>query len=321
MQSSLSPRVKQPNRFVVWTLITYVLAACASLVAGFLVGRPISTWGGYAEYSIALVVGSLAGLHVSTWGAYKDGPREGFTWSKYFRSTVLGAVLGVAAYPFFGWDMTEPAALFVYFGICYVLERCATETWKTFWREEDQSKYSIPTQFSAFGKPIKNFKMRMSIGVGCAVVVLGTFTGLYALDRAYLDWPRWLVVLAFGGIGGWFYAAFGAWRDAPIEGFETLKFFRFPLVTTLCAWLVALFTSSYVLISVGGLGFAILVIETYKSFFRPNKAPGKFEGMPITNPEFLETRESFVPICVGIWAAVLITLSLALLRLPTELAF
>ena len=40
------------------------------------------------------LIGALAGLHTSTWGMYKDAPHEGFTWPKYFRSTVVGAALG-----------------------------------------------------------------------------------------------------------------------------------------------------------------------------------------------------------------------------------
>ena len=36
---------------------------------------------------------ALAGLHTSTWGMYKDAPHEGFTWPKYFRSTLVGATL------------------------------------------------------------------------------------------------------------------------------------------------------------------------------------------------------------------------------------
>jgi hypothetical protein len=39
-------------------------------------------------------------------------------------------------------------------------------------------------------------------------------------------------------ISGWISAFLGAWKDAPIEGFETLKFFRSPVVAGLygCSW-------------------------------------------------------------------------------------
>jgi hypothetical protein len=263
------------------------------------------------NYLIALVVGTLAGLHTSTWGMYKDAPHEGFTWPKYFRSTIVGAVLGIAAYPFVGWDMTQPAALLIYFGLCYVLERAATEFWKYFIRDEDQSKYFIPMQFGVFGKPMKNNRKRIAIGFICGAVIMGVFLGIHYLDRAELGWPRWLVVLTIGGIGGWVSAFGGAWKDAPVEGFETFKFFRSPAIATMYAALVAHFTDSYLAISLAGLGFTIATIETYKTFFFPNKPRGKFAGKPIIHPEMLERRKSFVPVYASIWLAVIVTMALA----------
>jgi len=261
---------------------------------------------------IATLIGLLAGLHTSTWGMYKDAPHEGFTWGKYFRSTVVGSALGALAYPFVEWDMTRPAAMLLYFGICYVLERGATEFWKSFIRDEDQSKYFIPMQFGVFGKPIKNNVKRIAIGCAYAAVVVAAFLGVHALDRADLGWPRWLVVVTIGSVGGWISAFGGAWKDAPIEGFETFKFFRSPGVATAYAAMASHFTDSYLAIAMVGLGFTIATIETYKTFFFPNKPRGKFAGKPISHPEMLQRRKSFVPIYAGIWAAVIVTAVLAL---------
>ena len=47
------------------------------------------------DLMIALIVGLIAGLHTSTWGMYKDAPHEGFTWSRYFRSTAVGGVVAL----------------------------------------------------------------------------------------------------------------------------------------------------------------------------------------------------------------------------------
>ena len=55
------------------------------------------------------------------------------------------------------------------------------------------------------------------------------FFGIRALERAFGDsWPTWLTVVTVGGFFGWISAFGGAWKDAPIEGFETFKFFRSP---------------------------------------------------------------------------------------------
>jgi len=266
-------------------------------------------------YLIGLVIGTLAGLHTSTWGMYKDAPHEGFTWPKYFRSTCVGAVLGVVTYWFVDdWDMTQPGNMLVYFGLIYVLERGATEFWKSFLRDEDQSKYFIPMQFGVMGKPIKDNAKRIAIGFLYAGVVVAAFLGVHALDAADLGWPRWLVVLTIGSVGGWISAFGGAWKDAPIEGFETFKFFRSPIAATLYAGVAAHFTDSYLAISMAGLGFTIATIETYKTFFFPNKPRGKFAGMPVHHPEMLQRRKGFVPIYASIWAAILVTAVLAFSR-------
>ena len=273
------------------------------------------------NYLIATLVGMCAGLHTSTWGMYKDAPHEGFTWPKYFRSTIVGACLGFIAYFFVEWDMTIPAAILVYFGICYVLERGAVEFWKSFWREEDQGKYFIPMQFGVFGKPIKDRTKRMTVGVIYAAVVVLAFLGVHQLDKADLGWPTWLVVLTVGSIGGWISAFGGAWKDAPIEGFETFKFFRSPGIALFYAGVIAHFTTSYLAMSMAGLGFTIATIETYKTFFFPNKPRGKFAGMPITHPEMLEKRKYFVPVYASIWLGIIITAVLAFSRPHLEFIF
>src|SRR6185369_11660776 len=47
---------------------------------------------------IAASLGFLAGLHTATWGIYKDSIHEGFFWPRYFRSPIVGAVMGVIAF-------------------------------------------------------------------------------------------------------------------------------------------------------------------------------------------------------------------------------
>ena len=255
--------------------------------------------------AIAIIIGTLAGLHISTWGMYKDAPHEGFTWPKYFRSTVVGAVLGGSAYAFVPWDLAHDAgARFVYWGFIYCLERGATEFWKYFIREEDQSKYFIPMQFGMFGKPMKNARSRISIGIAVALVCCGVFFAIRAVERN-ASWPAWLVATTVGSLFGWISAFGGAWKDAPLEGFETFKFFRSPAVAASWALIVARLTSSWTVIAIAAEGLTVASIETYKTFCFPNKPRGKFAGKPILHPEYLERRRAFVPLYVGIWVLVL----------------
>jgi len=266
------------------------------------------------NYVIATLIGALAGLHTSTWGMYKDAPHEGFTWPKFFRSTIVGAVLGAIAHHYTAWDLAgDPGLRFVYFGLCYCLERGATEFWKYFIREEDQGKYFIPMQFGIMGRPIKDPRIRIPIGLAIGVICVALALGLGALERR-LDLPTWLVVVTVGAVFGWISAFGGAWKDAPIEGFETFKFFRSPGVAAAWAVIVVQFDVSWIVLAIAAEGFTVMSIETYKTFFFPSKPRGKFAGKPVTNPEYLEIRKKFVFHYFAIWAVVLVHLAWGLAR-------
>ena len=266
------------------------------------------------QLGIALVIGLLAGAHVATWGMYKDAIHEGFTYAKYARSIIVGAVLGAAIQSWFHFDLTEPGSMLVFFGLCYVAERGVVEVWKTFLRDEDQSKYFIPMQFSIFGKPVKSRGARWLVGLAYVAIVALALVGVNALQTANVPLPRWAMVLLVGSIGGWISAFGGAWKDAPIEGFETLKFFRSPLTTMFYAVILSFFTDSYLFIALAALGYERASIETYKTFFFPNKPRGKFAGKPILYPDMLTRRQRFVPLYVGIWLAVIVTGVAAFIR-------
>ena len=107
-------------------------------------------------------------------------------------------------------------------------------------------------------------------------------------------------------------AVSGAWKDAPKEGFEILKFFRSPAMTVSFALLLSFFTDSYLLAAAGALGFERATAETYKTFFFPSKPRGKFAGKPILHPEMLTRRYYFVPVYVTIWIAVVACATMAL---------
>lgn len=259
------------------------------------------------ELVIAAVIGLLAGTHAATWGMYKDAPHEGFTFRRYSRSVVVGLAVGIALQLLFSLDLTSAAAMIIFFGLCYVTERGIVEVYKTFLREEDQSKYFIPMQFHIGGKVVQSRPKRLFLGFVYVVIVVLALVGIKALQDANLGIPRIVMVLLVGSIGGWISAFGGAWKDAPIEGFETLKFFRSPAMTMFYALIFSFLTDSYLMIALAALGYERATIETYKTFFFPNKPRGKFAGKPVDHPEMLTRRHRFVPLYVGIWLAVITT--------------
>jgi hypothetical protein len=261
---------------------------------------------------IAAGIGTLAGLHTATWGMYKDSIHEGFFWPRYFRSPIVGFVMALIAYAIARPALNTAGSMVQFFGVVYVLERGVVELWKTFLRNEDQSKYFIPMQFAVFGNVVQSQSRRYLIGAIITTAVCGTFLLVhYGAPRLQLQDNPWLV-FGVATISGWISAFLGAWKDAPIEGFQPLKFVRSPLWAAFWGLMVAHFTHSILIVMMAGLGYTIFTLETYKTFFFPSKPRGKFAGKPILYPDMLRRRQHFVPLYAGIWLLVLIGFYLAL---------
>ncbi len=271
---------------------------------------------------VAIIVGLLVGVHNATWGMYKDAPHEGFTWSTYMRSVVAGLIYGPLVAHYFELDMTDPAYMFLLFGATYSLERITMEVYKTFIRVEDQSKYFIPMQLSVFGKPVENYGLRLFFGLLYIIALALISYGIYLLNAKYendaLTMGAFLLLLPCS-VFGWVSAFGGAWKDAPLEGFETFKFFRSPAVAYFYAFVASLFTSNLLIITMCSIGFTIASIETYKTFFFLDRPRGKFQGKPITHPEMIEFRKKFVPVYVLIWVFVISCFVLGMMDRPDTL--
>lgn len=263
-------------------------------------------------FTTATLVGLLAGLHSASWGMFKDAPHEGFTWPKYLRSPILSGIAAPILYPLTGLDLGTAAGLAVFFGFVYIVERALLEYYKTFLREEDQSKYFIPMQFHVFGEVVEERRKRLVIGGLYLVGVLAVVFVVWWADRQRLGIPGWAAVIVFGSVGGWISAFGGAWKDGPIEGFSILKFFRSPLVALWWAMIVGHLTSSYILLVGAATGYTVATIETYKTFFFPNEPRGKFAGMPVHYPAMLEKRKLAVPLYTAIWLGVIVAFVWAL---------
>jgi hypothetical protein len=262
---------------------------------------------------MGVLLGLLAGAHASSWGMYKDAPHEGFTLPKYFRSVMVAGVIAIVLQYATGVRLATWADAAVFFGMVYALERLGHELWKGYIREEDQSKYFIPMQFGVLGKPVESRAVRWGLLlVILAILVLLVRIG-YALQARFPDTPAWLMLVTIGSLGGWLTAFGGAWKDAPVEGFETLKFFRSPLVSLFWAAVMAFLSRDWVFIAVAGAGYSVATIETYKTFFFPAVPRGKFSGKPVLYPEMLERRRPVVGLYAAIWAVMLAILVLAFL--------
>lgn len=264
------------------------------------------------SFAFAGVIGLLSGSHAAIWGMYKDSVYEGLGAGRFARSMVVGAVVAALLQSAIQLALPTAAALVVLFGLAYAAERGIVELWKTFVREENQSKYFIPMQFSIGGVPVASRATRWAAGVGTVAALSACLLAIAQLDR--LAGPRPLASRAalVGLAAGLIVAIGGCWKDAPKEGFDPLKFFRSPVMTVLYALILARFVDSYLFIAVAAIGYERATVETYKTFLVRSKPPGKFSGKPILHPHMLERRRHFVPAYVAISTAVLVCITVAL---------
>lgn len=265
-----------------------------------------------SAYLIALLVGLAAGTHAATWGMFKDSVYEGFSLRKYLRSIVLAGGLAVLAQWVLALDLTRAGSMVLLFGVTYVLERGSFEFYKVFLRKEDQTKYFIPMTFAIGGRIVRSQGLRLLAGAAYLVLIGAAITGIHFLQAVHSTLPSVVMILLVGSAAGWLSAFGGAWKDAPLEGFQILKFFRSPGIAAGYALLLSSLSSSYVIIAFAALGFTIASIETYKKFFNRYKAPGKFEGKPVRHPEMFRKRQRFVPVYVSLWMLIAWSLVVAL---------
>ena len=93
-----------------------------------------------SSLAVAIGVGTLSGAHTAIWGMYKDAIHEGFSVRRFSRSVIVGAGVAVAIAIALELPLHTAGGLLVLFGLAYAGERGVVEVWKTFVREEDQSK-------------------------------------------------------------------------------------------------------------------------------------------------------------------------------------
>jgi hypothetical protein len=265
-----------------------------------------------ASVATAIGVGMLSGAHTAIWGMYKDAIHEGFFARRFSRSIIVGATVAVAIAVALDLQLRTASGLFVLFGLAYAAERGIVEVWKTFVRDEDQSKYTIPMQFSVHGIPVAGRWLRLAAGAGYVAIVSLCLVAIARASHGSAGGVSPLKTAVVGLMVGSIIAFGGAWKDAPTEGFDARKFFRSPCLTVAFALVLAHMTDSNLQIAVASIGFERATAETYKTFFFPTKPRGKFAGKSILYPAMLVWRAWFVPAYVAIWIAVVVTGAMAL---------
>lgn len=234
---------------------------------------------------VPLAVGCASGLYTCAWGAYKDGRFEGFRRSTFLRSVWFSVcvVSVLSLLPGFRRELSPFHLFFLVMGI----ERLLTEIYKGCFRaERDGDLFAIPQPLTALGRPIQHRVTRIGLGVVGLVALALVLT----LDAEVASLPAMTAVAFTAGLA---VSVGGAYKDAPFEGFQPLKFFRSSAVLVVTAplmWLLGSLPLGVLLVTFGGV--ERLIVEYYKSFI-VRSVPGKFRAdLPVIGGPYLRHRES-----------------------------
>ena len=264
------------------------------------------------SFAIACSVGLMSGAHTSIWGMYKDAIHEGFGVGRFLRSITIGGFAAVVIQFFLRLPIPDAGSLVMLFGLAYAVERLIVEVWKTFIRVEDQSKYFIPMQFSIRGIPVASVWVRFSVGVAYVAAVAGILTLIARLGEDTVTLSHLSRAGLSGLVMGMLLAVGGAWKDAPKEGFDIIKFFRSPMMTVFYGLILSQISTDILLIAVAATGYERATAETYKTFFFPSRPRGKFNGKPVLFPALITQRRYFVPVYAAICVSVIACAAAAL---------
>jgi hypothetical protein len=237
------------------------------------------------------VVAAVSGLYTSLWGAFKDSPYEGFKAKTFPRSIYFNVVIFTVLYtlPVFH-DRIATLGLFQLFFLTMGLERFLAEIYKGFFRSEDQSKYFVPSRITFFGKHVASDVGRYFVGTAIVATVFAVVWIDITVEQ-YL----WFAVTAYGT--GLLVSLGGAYKDAPFEGFQPLKFQRSGVVLAILSPLFFFLNDTAAPISLGFLiymngGLERFAVEYYKTYIQRNMS-GKFRPDIERHQHQLETREKY----------------------------
>lgn len=242
-----------------------------------------------------LLLGFSGGLLTASWGAFKDSPYEGFSCYSFLRSIIVTS----SFYFLFQFLLAETSFIFHNLAVLFTavaLERLTQEYWKAFFRPQQRKGiYKIPQSFHVLGK-VMTYKMRLLLGT---LLLILTFFVLNLLFSVRILGNSWIIpgvlLSVLPSLGG-------AWKDAPIEGFEIKKFPRSFVIMFTSIFLLSRLTDNLMILILGAAGLERLLVEFYKTFLVLS-TPGKFNSK-VSFPEWKQKRKIFI----GSYVLALITL-------------
>ena len=279
---------------------------------------------------VAAMVGALSGTHAAIWGMYRDSIYEGFSPRRFLRSIIVGTATGIVLQVVLRLRLQSAASLLMLFGLAYAAERAIVETWKTFFRTDEQSQFFIPMPSGIEHVSVASRGVRIGLGIVYIVGVSCVLLAIAQLDRAATG-PLTCAKSVFAGLlGGAMIAASRAWRDVQNDGYETLEFsdrcgewhpveteknvrtFRTVALTVTFAVALSSLTDSYLYVAVASTGYERAAVETWRTLLAREKPPARFAGWAELHPEMRARRRQAIPPFVVIVVLVILTAGFAI---------
>ena len=251
-------------------------------------------------FTIPFITALISGLYTSLWGAFKDSPYEGFKPGTFPRSVYFHVAIFLPLYfaPYFSAKFHHLGLVQIFF-LVMGIERFLAEIYKGFFRTEDQKKYFVPSRITFFGRHVASDLLRYAVGTVIVAVVFGFLL-------VEMPMQSYWAYLATAYCTGLIVALGGAYKDAPFEGFDWLKFQRSGAVLAVLSPLFYSLADPEYPVALGFLiymngGLERFAVEYYKTYIQRNMS-GKFQpGLPRIQEE-LDTREKFHYLALAIIA-------------------
>jgi len=205
-----------------------------------------------------LIFGLSGGFATASWGAFKDSPYENFSLLSFLRSPLITVVYYMGLLTIFTGNQSN-IHNFVYLFSAIALERLTQEYWKAFFRKNQRKNiYKIPQSFHIFGK-VPTYTTRIIIGI-LITSLTSVIIILLSLLKYYGNY--WIIPSIILSI---IPAIGGVWKDAPIEGFEILKFPRSFIVMFLSAFIIHSYTDNLAILILGSAARKIFPNHTQQT--------------------------------------------------------
>ena len=232
-----------------------------------------------------LILGLSGGLLTASWGAFKDSPYESFSWRSFCRSIVVTT----GFYFLFLFLLAKTDFSFHRLAVLFTavaLERLTQEYWKAFFRPRQRAEiYKIPQSFHVLGKVV-TYKKRFPLGILLSILTAAVLNLLFKVRILGNSWLIPGILLSIWPSLG------GAWKDAPIEGFEIKKFPRSFVIMFAAIFLLSRLTDNLMILILGAAGLERLLVEFYKTFLVLS-TPGKFNSQ-VMFPGWRKKRQVFI---------------------------